>query len=171
VTLPSGRPSYGTRARWFCLVSAMGYVSNHDLLQRRNLEAYGLLFCGPFTEMDKADGGPHCKEQESSKSRSGEHCSGEEPRSATHARLCDRILPNGQKVDALAHRRNVDVVNLGGQSDRIQRFAAGLLLSRQRRPADSLTLEMETHVNMVGDLDERNAFVHPIILAVEDSFL
>jgi hypothetical protein len=27
---------------------------------------------------------------------------------------------------------------------------------------------VETHVNMVGDFDKWNAFVHPVILAVED---
>src|SRR5262245_20412724 len=42
-----------------------------------------------------------------------------------------------------------------------------LWLKNQRRPTDSLAFELESHVNMVGDLDEGNALVHPIVLAVE----
>ena len=45
-----------------------------------------------------------------------------------------------------------------------------LLLKGQRRPADSLSLEVEGHVDMVGDLDKRNTAVHPVVLTVEDHF-
>jgi hypothetical protein len=44
------------------------------------------------------------------------------------------------------------------------------LLRVQRRPADSLPFEVEIHFDMVGDLDERNALVHSVVLAVEDHF-
>ena len=40
----------------------------------------------------------------------------------------------------------------------------------QRRPADSLPFEVESYVDMVGNLDERDAFVHPVVLTVEDHF-
>src|SRR3974377_1465845 len=60
------------------------------------------------------------------------------------------------------------VKKAGRQSESDTTFLAVVLLSGQRRPADSFTPEVKTHVNMVGDLDERNAFVHPVILAVED---
>ena len=36
--------------------------------------------------------------------------------------------------------------------------------------ADSLPFEQEIYVYMIGDLDERNPLVHPVILAVEDHF-
>ena len=42
-----------------------------------------------------------------------------------------------------------------------------LLVLALRRPADLLLLEVELYVNMVGDADERNAFVHPVVLTVE----
>jgi hypothetical protein len=32
-------------------------------------------------------------------------------------------------------------------------------------PADSLRLRVEIHVDVVGNLDERNTFVHPLIAA------
>ena len=40
-----------------------------------------------------------------------------------------------------------------------------LLLKGQRRPADSLPLQVESSVDMVGDFDKRNAAVHPVVLA------
>jgi len=43
----------------------------------------------------------------------------------------------------------------------------GLLLKDQRRPADSLPLEVDRHLDTVGDLDEGNAFIHPVILTIE----
>jgi hypothetical protein len=45
-----------------------------------------------------------------------------------------------------------------------------LLLIEQRRPADSFLPEVEIHLDVVGDLDERNAFVHPIVFTVENHF-
>jgi len=42
-----------------------------------------------------------------------------------------------------------------------------LLLEHQRRSAYSLAFKVDYHLDTVGDLDQRNAFIHPIILAVE----
>jgi hypothetical protein len=42
-----------------------------------------------------------------------------------------------------------------------------LLLKDQWRPADPLHLEVDRHFDTVGDLDEGNAFIHPIILTIE----
>ncbi len=42
-----------------------------------------------------------------------------------------------------------------------------LLLKDYRRPADSLPLEGDIHFDTVGDLDEGNAAVHSVLLAVE----
>jgi hypothetical protein len=47
-------------------------------------------------------------------------------------------------------------------------FCSGwLLLEYQRRPADSLCLEVDSHLDAVGDLDEGNAAVHTEFLTVE----
>lgn len=43
-----------------------------------------------------------------------------------------------------------------------------LLLNGQRWTADVLLLEVETDVDMVRNLDERNSFVHPIVLTVKN---
>ena len=40
-----------------------------------------------------------------------------------------------------------------------------LLLKDHRRPANSLPFEGDIHFDAVGDLDERNASVHPVVLA------
>ena len=42
-----------------------------------------------------------------------------------------------------------------------------LLLEDQRRPADSLPLEINSHLDAVGDLDEGNALIHPVVPTVE----
>src|ERR1700681_3266758 len=44
---------------------------------------------------------------------------------------------------------------------------AWLWLKNHRRPADSLRLEVDSHLHAVGDLDEGNAPVHPVVLPVE----
>ena len=41
------------------------------------------------------------------------------------------------------------------------------LLYIHRRPADSLRSEVDGHFNAVGNLNEGNAFVHPVILPIE----
>jgi hypothetical protein len=41
------------------------------------------------------------------------------------------------------------------------------LLKDHRRAADSLRLEGDSYLDAVGDLDERNAAVHPVVFAVE----
>jgi hypothetical protein len=43
-----------------------------------------------------------------------------------------------------------------------------LLLQIQRRSADAGPLEVEIYVDVVGNLDERNTFVHTVVFAVED---
>ena len=43
-----------------------------------------------------------------------------------------------------------------------------LLLRDQRRPTDSFCLEVDSYVDMVGDLDERNTAVNSVVLTVED---
>ena len=35
------------------------------------------------------------------------------------------------------------------------------------RPADSFSLEVDTHLDAVGNFDEGNAAVHPVLLTVE----
>jgi hypothetical protein len=40
-------------------------------------------------------------------------------------------------------------------------------LKRQRWPTDALPLEMDTYLHTVGNLDERNAAVHAVLLSVE----
>jgi hypothetical protein len=40
----------------------------------------------------------------------------------------------------------------------------GDYLASQRRPADSLSVEVEIYLSMVGDLDERYALVHPVVI-------
>jgi len=47
------------------------------------------------------------------------------------------------------------------------KFHLWLLLQIQGRPADSLRLEINSDLDPVSDLDEGNAFVHPVLLAVE----
>jgi hypothetical protein len=42
-----------------------------------------------------------------------------------------------------------------------------LLFEHQRRPADSLPLEVDSHLDAVGDPDEGNAAVHAVVLTVE----
>ena len=37
----------------------------------------------------------------------------------------------------------------------------------QRRPADSLPLEVDSHLDGVGDLNEGNTFGHPVVLTIE----
>jgi hypothetical protein len=43
-----------------------------------------------------------------------------------------------------------------------------LFLKDHRRSADSLSLEIDGHLYVVGDLDERNAAVHAVLLPVEN---
>jgi len=50
------------------------------------------------------------------------------------------------------------------------RCKSWLLVEVHGRPADALSLEVKTYVDMVGDLDERNAFVHSVIPTIEDHF-
>jgi hypothetical protein len=73
---------------------------------------------------------------------------------------CLRTEAPRQGVAHLAHRLLVLNFQLG--------IREVLLLKGQRRPADSLPLEVEGYVDMVGDLDERNTAVHPVVLTVED---
>jgi len=47
------------------------------------------------------------------------------------------------------------------------RVAGCLSLKDQRRPADSLPLEVDSHLDGVGDLNEGNTFGHPVVLTVE----
>ena len=42
-----------------------------------------------------------------------------------------------------------------------------LWLKDQRRTADSLPLEVDSHLDAVGDCDEGNTFSHPVVLTVE----
>jgi hypothetical protein len=45
-----------------------------------------------------------------------------------------------------------------------------LLRKDYRRPADSLRLEVHTHFDAVGNFDQRNSFVHPIVSTVEGHY-
>ena len=47
------------------------------------------------------------------------------------------------------------------------RFQHGLLFKEQRRSADPLHLEVNCDLHAVGNSDERNAAVHPELLAIE----
>jgi hypothetical protein len=42
-----------------------------------------------------------------------------------------------------------------------------LLLKDDRRPADSIRLERDGHLDAIGDFDEGDAAVHPVVLTVE----
>src|SRR5271157_5592793 len=44
------------------------------------------------------------------------------------------------------------------------------MLNEQRRTADVLAMEVDIHLNAVGDLDERNATVHPVVFAVKGHY-
>src|SRR5258708_3626839 len=44
---------------------------------------------------------------------------------------------------------------------------SALLLENQWRAADSRPLEVDVHLDAIGDSDKRNAAVHPVVLAVE----
>jgi len=44
---------------------------------------------------------------------------------------------------------------------------AQLVLQSDWRSADPLRLEIDTHLDPIGDLNERNAAVHPVLLAVK----
>jgi hypothetical protein len=46
-------------------------------------------------------------------------------------------------------------------------LAGWLLLKGHRRPADSLHFEVDSYLNAVGDRDEGNAFIHPVILTID----
>src|ERR1700686_4500449 len=54
------------------------------------------------------------------------------------------------------------------RSTAVGRVAGRLLLKDNRRTTGSLRLEIDSHVDAVVDMYEGNAFVHPVILAVED---
>jgi hypothetical protein len=45
---------------------------------------------------------------------------------------------------------------------------ARLLLKDKRRTTGSLRLEVDSHIDAVADVDEGNAFIHPVVLTVED---
>src|SRR5271165_3438182 len=45
-----------------------------------------------------------------------------------------------------------------------------LLLKDQRRTADALAMEVDIHLNAIGDRDEGNALIHPIVLAVKGHY-
>lgn len=42
-----------------------------------------------------------------------------------------------------------------------------LLLKHQGRPTDSLPLKVDSYLDTIGDLDEGNAFIHPVILSIK----
>jgi hypothetical protein len=46
-------------------------------------------------------------------------------------------------------------------------FAAQPLLEDHRRPADSFPFEVNGYFDAVGDRDEGNSFIHPVVLPVE----
>ena len=45
---------------------------------------------------------------------------------------------------------------------------ARLLLKDHWRPTDSLRLDVDSHIDAVADVNEGNAFIHPVVLTVED---
>ena len=66
----------------------------------------------------------------------------------------------------IARRRRVDARRSEGQKP--GRVASWLLLKHQWRPTDSFPVQVDGHVDAVADVDEGNAFIHPVVLAVED---
>ena len=56
------------------------------------------------------------------------------------------------------YRRGVTLSSIGNE---------WLLLEYQRRSAYSLPFEVDCHLDPISDFDERNATVHPVVLAVE----
>ena len=57
------------------------------------------------------------------------------------------------------------------RSEAAGRVAGCLLLKDQRRPADSLPPEVDSHLDRVGDLNEGNTFGHRIVLPYEFSLV
>jgi hypothetical protein len=55
-----------------------------------------------------------------------------------------------------------------GHGPRMITPGARLLLKDKRRTSGSLRLEVDSHVDAVADVDEGNAFIHPVVLTVED---
>ena len=76
----------------------------------------------------------------------------------------------GEKIEGPDIVVDVDPVFATGDVTKpVTRLAPGkiagrLLLKHQRRPADSLPLEVDSHLDTVGDLDEGNALIHPVVL-------
>ena len=49
----------------------------------------------------------------------------------------------------------------------IQEIQAGYFLRANGGPLTRLTFERDIHFDAIGDRDERNTFIHPVVLAVE----
>ena len=58
----------------------------------------------------------------------------------------------------------------GSASSRLPFCQSWLLGQVQGWPADTFSFELEIYLDMVGNLDERNAFVHSVVLTIEDHF-
>jgi len=77
-------------------------------------------------------------------------------------------FPLGGRAESLrrALGRRLSQAGIRGTGSRA-RVSSCLLLKDHRRPADSLSLKVDGHLDTVGDLDERNAFIHPVVFTVE----
>ena len=53
------------------------------------------------------------------------------------------------------------------RGDEKSRSQVGYCLKTNGRPADSLPLEVDSNLDAVGNLDEGDAAVHPVVLTVE----
>src|SRR5437660_10714814 len=78
------------------------------------------------------------------------------------------VFPLGGRAESLRSvlGRRLSQAGIRGTGRRV-RVSGCLLLKDHRRPADSLSLKVDGHLDTVGDLDERNAFIHPVIPTVE----
>jgi hypothetical protein len=93
-------------------------------------------------------------------------------------RCCSRRLIELDKTGRFAESRQSLSLGFGKPSCcrlTIMR-AAGTLLLRllflegQRRPADSLPFKGDIYFDAVGDRDEGNTFIHPVVLTVEGHY-
>lgn len=86
---------------------------------------------------------------------------------------CDAVASYHGEWPGLSTQKLIDAIHgerIGTQlrEGRDRPAARWLWLKGQRWPAHSFPFEMEIYVYMVGNFDERNTLVHPVVLAVED---
>jgi hypothetical protein len=96
------------------------------------------------------------------------HCvySGRPLRTAQFGR-CDWLAGLLNFSKTMNGRSSQCLLNAAVSSAAKNTYPDWLLLKDYRRAADSLRLEGDGYLDAVGDLDEGNAAVHPVVFAVE----